>query len=168
MKKLVVFGLPGAGKSTLAASLAGRLGVDHHDLDRILFSGPGGAPLPLEAFRAAVAEITDADTWVVEGNYSKLADVTWDRADAVIWLDYPLRVLLWRGTKRSLRRLFGAEPRHGLTWRRAFVGSRSVLGNTIRKYRGNRGKYTARLDASRRLGVQVTRLKRPRSVCPDQ
>jgi len=164
MKKIVVFGLPGAGKSTLANMLATRLGVAHYDLDRTLFSGPGGKALPLEEFRAAVAAITCGDAWVVEGNYSKLADVTWDRADVVVWLDYPLPLLLWRGAKRSVRRLAGREPRRGLTFRRAFVGSRSVLGNTVRKYLRNRDKYRQQLDESRARGVDVVRFRRPRET----
>ncbi|MGH3318767.1 MAG: hypothetical protein ACRDN9_01075 [Streptosporangiaceae bacterium] len=71
MRKIVVFGLPGTGKTVLALRLAELLQLPHHDLDQVLFTQAG--PLPLEEFRARTAALTDASAWVVDGNYSKVA-----------------------------------------------------------------------------------------------
>lgn len=126
----------------------------------------GGGALPLEEFRARTAAITDAPSWVVDGNYSKLADVTWHRADLLIWLDYRLPLIVWRVTRRNLRRLSGREPSpaSASTWRRAFFSRRSVLANAVRKYLANRGRYRRQADQTAGLGVQVLRFRTPRQT----
>ena len=48
-------------------------------------------------------------TWVVDGNYSAHRDLIWSQAPTLVWLDYPLRVLLWRLLRRTLRRTLGKE-----------------------------------------------------------
>ena len=160
-RKIAVFGLPGTGKTTLAVRLASLIDVPCHDLDRVLFTADG--PLPLEEFRARTAALTATSGWVVDGNYSKLADVTWHRADAVIWLDYPLPLIISRVPRRNLRRLTGREPGPDgpFGWRRAFFSKRSVLANAVRKYLRNRGKYAAQLSETAALGVQVLRFRTP-------
>jgi shikimate kinase len=161
MRKIAVFGLPGTGKTTLALRLADILDVPHHDLDHVLFTASG--PLPLEEFRARTAVRTQAGGWVVDGNYAKLADVTWHRADTVIWLDYPLPLIVSRVTRRNLRRLTGREPAPDGTfgWKRAFFSRKSVLANAVRKYMRNRGKYAAQLSETAALGVGVLRFRTP-------
>jgi adenylate kinase family enzyme len=164
MLKIAVFGLPGAGKTTLAARLAELLDVPHHDLDEVLFTDDGA--LPLEEFRARTAAITDARAWIVDGNYSKLADLTWHRADLLIWLDYRLPLIVWRVTRRNLRRLSGREvaPATAATWRRAFFSRRSALANAIRKYLTNRARYRRQAAETSALGVQVLRFRTPRQT----
>ncbi|MET8438680.1 hypothetical protein ABZV61_39485 [Streptomyces sp900116325] len=79
----------------------------HTDLDDLLFTPDG--PLPLEEFRRQAGEITRTDGWIVEGNFSKLADVVWHRADTLVWLDFPLPLILYRVVRRSLRQLAGRD-----------------------------------------------------------
>jgi shikimate kinase len=164
MRKIAVFGLPGTGKTTLALRLAGLLGVPCHNLDHVLFTA--GGPLPLEEFRARTASLTQTGGWVIDGNYSKLADVTWHRADAVIWLDYPLPLIVSRVTRRNLRRLTGREPAPAGTfgWRRAFFSRKSVLANAVRKYMRNRARYAAQLSETAALGIPVLRFRAPRQA----
>jgi hypothetical protein len=161
MRKIVVFGLPGTGKTTLALRLASLIDVPCYDLDHVLFT-VGGA-LPLEEFRARTAALTATGGWVVEGNYSKLADVTWHRADAVIWLDYPLPLIVSRVTRRNLRRLTGREPAPDgpFGWGCAFFSKKSVLVNAVRKYMRNRGRYASQLSETAALGVRVLRFRTP-------
>jgi adenylate kinase family enzyme len=162
--QIAVFGLPGTGRSTLAVRLAEFLDVPHHDLDDVLFTADG--PLPLAEFRARTAAITEAPGWIVDGNYSKLADVTWHRAELLVWLDYRLPLIVWRVTCRNLRRLSGREvaPASAATWRRAFFSRRSVLANAVRKYLTNRSRYERQAAEAAGLGVQVLRLRTPRQT----
>jgi adenylate kinase family enzyme len=163
MRRIAVFGLPGTGKTTLAQRLGDLLGIEPHDLDQVLFTGDRA--LPLDEFRSRTAEITEGQTWIVDGNYSKLADITWHRADTLIWLDYRLPLIVWRVTRRNLRRLTGREPApDGFTWRRAFVGRRSVLGNAVRKYVNNRSRYARQSAEASELGVRVLRFRSPRQT----
>ena len=47
--------------------------------------------------------------WVIDGNYSAVRDIVWDRAEAVVWLDFPLRTVLWRYAIRTRRRIRTGE-----------------------------------------------------------
>ncbi|MFI9627068.1 adenylate kinase [Streptomyces sp. NPDC052042] len=165
MQKVALFGAPATGKTTLAARLASELGFRHTDLDDLLFTFDGA--LPLAEFRRQAAEITSGDAWIVEGNFSKLADVVWHRADVLVWLDFPLSLIVSRIVRRSLRQLTGREDSaqaRRLTWGRAFFGRRSLLRSAVRKYRNNRPRYVRQVDETAALGVEVVRLRSPREV----
>ncbi|MFF2852940.1 adenylate kinase [Streptomyces sp. NPDC058001] len=165
MRKIALFGPPATGKTTLARWLSVQLGHPHTDLDDILFT-PDGA-LPLDEFRRQAGEITRRDEWIVEGNFSKLSDVVWHRADVLVWLDFPLPLIVYRIVRRSLRQLAGrddsAQARR-LTWSTAFFSRRSLLRTAIRKYRTNRPRYARQVSETADLGVQVVRLRSPRDV----
>ncbi|MER6775267.1 adenylate kinase [Streptomyces bacillaris] len=165
MRRVALFGAPATGKSTLARRLSAELGVPHTDLDEILFTPLG--PLPLEDFRRQAAAVTATGGWIVEGNFAKLADVVWHRADLLVWLDFPLPLILYRITRRSLRQLAGREDSpqaRRLTWNSAFFGRRSLLRTAIRKYRANRPRYARQVAETAALGVEVVRLRSPREV----
>jgi adenylate kinase family enzyme len=97
-------GNSGSGKTTTAAALARNLGVPHIELDAI-FHQPGWTPLELEAFRSRVSENVSASTWVVDGNYSTVNELVWERADTVVWLDLSRSVVAGRVVARTLRRV---------------------------------------------------------------
>ena len=105
MKRVSVVGNSGSGKTTLAAELGRRLAAPHLELDSV-FHQPGWEPLPVEDFRARVAEFVAGERWVVDGNYSAVQDLIWQRADTVVWLDPPrrrvMRQLIWRTVRRAV------------------------------------------------------------------
>ena len=124
MERVLVVGTSGAGKTTLARDLAAALGARHVELDA-LFWEPGWQEAEVEDFRRRVAAALDVPRWVACGNYwSKAKDLTWARADTVVWLDLPARtcyrrivvrtvrrslgrVELWSGNRESIRNLWG-------------------------------------------------------------
>ena len=59
-----------------------------------------------DVFRARVAAAIARPTWVADGNYSKVRDLVWARADTVVWLDYPLPVVVARLVRRTLTRMW--------------------------------------------------------------
>ncbi len=103
VRRVSVVGNSGSGKSTTAARLAAKLGVPCIELDGV-FHQPGWTELPREEFRARVTEIVAADGWVIDGNYSAVRDIGWARADTVVWLDLPRRVVMPRIVWRTVRR----------------------------------------------------------------
>lgn len=160
MKKFALFGPPASGKSTIAQKLSAALDIPHTDLDEILFTEHG--PLPLDEFRSKAATATSEEAWVVEGNYSKLADVVWHRADVLVWLDLPLPLIVRRIVWRSLRQLTGLDTSaqaQRLTWNRAFFARRSLLRTAVRKYRNNRPRYARQIAETTALGIPVVRLR---------
>lgn len=106
--RLVVVGTSGSGKTTLAHGISERLRIPRVELDALNWE-PDWIQAPVDVFRARVEEATRGNTWVVDGNYGKARDIIWGRAELVVWLDYPLWVVLWQLFKRSARRLFTRE-----------------------------------------------------------
>lgn len=99
MQRVLVIGIPGAGKSTFSRALAGRTGLPLIHLDKE-FWRPGWVQTPRPEWRARVAELAARERWVMDGNYDSSLDLRLPRADAVFWFDYPrircLRRALWR------------------------------------------------------------------------
>jgi adenylate kinase family enzyme len=108
VRRVSVVGNSGSGKSRLARALAAQLGAPHVELDAI-FHQQNWAPLPVAEFRARVAMSVAAETWVVDGNYRSAQDLVWARADTVVWLDPPRRVVMRQILRRSCRRLLCRE-----------------------------------------------------------
>ena len=123
-------GNSGSGKSTVARALAAALGVPHVELDA-LFHQPGWQQLPLAEFVAVVDSRTSGDGWVADGNYSDTLDLVWSRADTVVWLDLPRRLVmrqvvgrtarrlarreeLWNGNRERLRSALNPDPRESI------------------------------------------------------
>jgi adenylate kinase family enzyme len=103
VRRVSVVGNSGSGKSTLAAGLAARLGVPFVELDSI-FHQPGWTELPRDEFRARVADRAAGDAWVIDGNYTAVRDLVWARADTVVWIDLPRRLVMRRVIGRTIRR----------------------------------------------------------------
>jgi adenylate kinase family enzyme len=64
-----------------------------------------------DLFKQRVARAVKGDAWVIDGNYGGRGarDLAWPRADTVIWLDPPLRVILARLFVRAVRRIRSRE-----------------------------------------------------------
>jgi adenylate kinase family enzyme len=103
VRRVSVVGNSGSGKSTLAAGLAARLGVPFVELDSI-FHQPGWTELPRDEFRARVGAVAAGEEWVIDGNYTAVRDLVWARADTVVWIDLPRRLVMRRVVGRTIRR----------------------------------------------------------------
>src|SRR5689334_18195575 len=106
VRRVSLVGVSGSGKSTLGRELARRLEVPYVELDAI-FHQPQWTPLPTEQFRTQVAAIAAGDGWVIDGNYSTVQPLVWERGDTVVGLDPPRRTVMRRIIWRSLRRAAG-------------------------------------------------------------
>jgi hypothetical protein len=140
VRRVSVVGTTGSGKTTFARALADALNVPHIELDA-LFWGPGWTMVPREVFLARADAATAGDAWVTDGNYggAGVRDIVWRRADAVIWLDYPLRVIFWRLLRRTLARIrsgkeFWPGTGNRETVRGAFFSRQSLFIWLLRTY----------------------------------
>jgi len=95
MQRVLVIGIPGAGKSTFSRKLAQRTGLPLIHLDKEFWQ-PGWKVTPREEWRPKVASLVARDAWVMDGNYDSSLDLRLPRADMVVWFDYPRRVALPR------------------------------------------------------------------------
>lgn len=109
MRRVLVIGSGGAGKSTLAAELAARLGLPLVHLDA-QFWNPGWRETPKDEWQARVRELAAAPAWVMDGNYGGTFDVRMAACDTVIFLDLPRVQCLTRAVRRWLRYRGGTRP----------------------------------------------------------
>jgi adenylate kinase family enzyme len=114
----------------LARRLAAQLQVPHIELDA-LFWGPGWAMSPTDAFLRQVEDALRRESWVVDGNYfGRLGERVLAAADLVVWLDPPLRTIVWRLLRRTIARIRSRETMWGTnreTWRGAFLSRNSLF-----------------------------------------
>lgn len=109
MKKVLVIGSGGAGKSTFATSLGRVLDIEVIHLDAFYWK-PGWIETPKPEWREKVAALVKRDTWIIDGNYSGTFDIRFAACDTVIFLDVARRVCLWRVLKRLLLYRRGGRP----------------------------------------------------------
>lgn len=110
MRRIVVVGSSGSGKTTFARRLARVLSLPYLELDSVFHRG-GWNRLEGEQFRDEVARFAEGSRWVADGNYTSQGtrEVLWPRADTVVWLDLPKQVVMWRVIARTLRRVVTRE-----------------------------------------------------------
>lgn len=109
--RISVVGNSGAGKTTLARTLAERLELPHLELDSVAQQA-NWTLLDAPEFRRRVGEFIAGPRWITDGNYTKpgVLDLIWSRAETVIWLDLPRALAVSRVVRRSLGRLVTREP----------------------------------------------------------
>jgi adenylate kinase family enzyme len=145
LRRVVVVGTSGSGKSTFARALAQALRLPCVELDAH-FWGPGWTPRDPEPFRHRIADLAAGEGWVVDGNYGVVRSVLWPRATDVVWLNYGRVTVFSRILWRTVRRVATQEPlwsgnRESL--RKAFGSKDSILLWSISTYAKNRAKYPA-------------------------
>ena len=109
MQRVLVIGPCGAGKSTAAVEIGGLLGLPVHHLDRLHWRA-GWVESTRDELRAALAPILAGERWLIDGNYGGTMAGRLDRADTVVYLDYPTRVCLWRALVRVWRHRGQSRP----------------------------------------------------------
>jgi adenylate kinase family enzyme len=164
-RKIAVVGISGNGKTTLARRLARRLDVPYVELDALNHL-PGWTEASPEALRIAVKDAMRSDGWVLDGSYhSKIGDIVFERADAVVWLDQPLPLVLWRLVRRAIRdirtkrELFNGNRQ---SWRMAFFVRDSLVSFAVKSYFRRRREWPAYFARFRAL--EVVRLRSPKAV----
>ena len=99
MRRVLVIGISGAGKSTFARVLGAKTELPVIHLDKE-FWRPGWTQTPRSEWRAKVAELVEGEQWIMEGNYAGTLDLRLPRTDTVVWFDYPAAKCMGRVLKR--------------------------------------------------------------------
>ncbi|MDQ6673093.1 MAG: AAA family ATPase [Chloroflexota bacterium] len=166
MRRVVVVGVTGAGKTTFASALAARLGVAHIELDALHWE-PNWVMAELEVFRDRVARAVAADRWVADGNYAKARDLVWSRADTLVWLDYSFALTFTRLVRRTLVRVTTGQDLYSGNrerFREQFFSRDSLFLWAIQSYPKHRATYPELFGSNPYRHLQVVRLRNPRTA----
>lgn len=109
-RKIIITGTSCTGKTTLGHELSKQLGIPQIDLDDLHFL-PDWEVKENAAFISEVNSVIDQhDEWIVSGSYqTKMKETVWQKANIIIWLDLPLRIILQRYFRRTFRRVVFKE-----------------------------------------------------------
>jgi adenylate kinase family enzyme len=109
MQRVLVIGSGGSGKSTLAVQLGEILNLEVSHLDKFYWRAGWVESKPDEWLKK-VTELTDRDSWIIDGNYSGTLEVRLRKCDTIVFLDMPRLICLWRIVKRFLLYRDGTRP----------------------------------------------------------
>lgn len=109
MKKIMVIGCPGSGKSTFSRALHNVTGIPLFHLD-MLYWNADRTIVDKAVFRERLADTMQKNEWIIDGNYSSTIELRLQACDTVIFLDYPLEVCLEGVQERK------GKPRTDMPW----------------------------------------------------
>jgi len=109
MRRILIIGSGGAGKSTVATRLGQLLNLEVHHLDKFYWR-PGWVETPREEWRQIVTELIDRDSWIIDGNYGGTLELRLQKCDTIVFLDMPRLLCVWRIVKRNFRYRNGGRP----------------------------------------------------------
>jgi len=99
MRRILIVGNSGGGKSTLARRLGEKLSLPVVHLD-VIFWKPGWVEVGDDIFRAEVARALQAPAWICDGNFSGTWNIRMPLADTIVWIQQPRIVCLLRAVWR--------------------------------------------------------------------
>ena len=110
MKKIIVIGCPGSGKSTLSRELHSKTGIPLYHLDMLNWNADR-TTVEKSVFLERLSDVLEKDEWIIDGNYGSTMELRMQRCDTILFLDYPLDVCLDGVSKRR------GQPRSDMPWK---------------------------------------------------
>jgi adenylate kinase family enzyme len=161
--RILVYGVTGSGKTTLAGRIAERTGLPWHALDDLTWE-PGWVAVPPEEQRRRVETVCAGEQWILDTAYSQWMDVPLARVELIVGLDYPRWLSLGRLIRRSLLRTVDRRVIcNGNTESLRQLFSRdSIVVWHFRSF--TRKRTRIRAWAADRSGPAVVRLTSPRAT----
>ena len=109
MKKVIVIGCSGSGKSTVSRTLHNKTGIPLYHLD-MMYWNADKTTVEKSVFLERLFAVLEKDEWIIDGNYGSTMELRMVACDTVIFLDYPLDVCL-----DGIRARRG-KPRSDMPW----------------------------------------------------
>ena len=109
MKKVIVIGCPGSGKTTFAKKLGDKTGLPLYHLDAI-WHKPDRTHISREEYDLRLGEILAFDSWIIDGNYSRTIESRLSACDTVFLFDLPKEICL----EGAISRL--GKDRYDMPW----------------------------------------------------
>ena len=93
LKKVLIIGCPGSGKSTFARQLQKTVNLPLYYLD-MLFWNADKTTVTAEEFDEKLDKILKRDEWIIDGNYSRTMEKRLERCDTVFFFNLPTEVCI--------------------------------------------------------------------------
>ncbi len=100
MKKVLIIGCCGSGKSYFARELAQLTGLPLYHIDRIRWR-TDWTLMPREEFIPIIKDIMNCDEWIIDGNYINSLELRLSYADTIFYFDIPTEECLSNISERK-------------------------------------------------------------------
>ncbi|OPA73799.1 AAA family ATPase [Paenibacillus selenitireducens] len=112
MKKIVIIGSGGSGKSTFSHKLGELTQLPVYHLDALYWK-PGWIPTPKDEWDTFQKELILKNEWIIDGNYGRTLEIRMSEADTIIFFDLSRWVTTYRIIKRRI--MYHGKTRPDLT-----------------------------------------------------
>ena len=161
-QRILIYGVTGSGKTSLAARLRELTGLPWTEVDSLTWE-PGWIEVPTDLQRERIAAICSQERWILDSAYAKWIDIPLARVDLIIGLDYPRAVSLLRLLRRTFMRAWDKKPicnGNFESWRIVF-STQSIL---VWHFKSFRRKSKRIREWERDGSIPVLRFTRPHHV----
>ena len=93
MKKVIIIGCPGSGKSTFARKLSAITGLPLYHLD-MMYWNKDRTTVEKDVFVERLRNAMSEDMWIIDGNYNSTMEMRLKECDTVFFLDYPTQICI--------------------------------------------------------------------------
>ena len=109
MKKIIVIGCPGSGKSHFSRELNKITDIDLYHLD-MMYWNADKSTVDRSIFLQRLTDALNKEAWIIDGNYTSTMELRMSRCDTVFFLDLPVEVCLDGVASRR------GKPRTDMPW----------------------------------------------------
>lgn len=109
MKKIIIIGSPGAGKSVFSKKLSEVTKIPLYHID-MMYHNADGTHISREELKEKFKEIFNEEKWIIDGNYQKTIEMRLKECDTVFLLDFPTEICV-EGAKSRV-----GKQREDLPW----------------------------------------------------
>jgi adenylate kinase family enzyme len=143
--RYVIVGTSGAGKTTFAREFAAARRLPYIELDDLHWSS-NWTPKAPDEFSRAVQQATEGAAWVLDGSYSAVRGIYWQKATHIVWLNFSRTTVFTRIIRRTIWRTLTRQKLWAgniETFTKSFLSRQSILLWSFTTYARNKSRYAA-------------------------
>lgn len=160
MKRVLIIGNAGSGKTTFSTALAEKTGLPLFHLDQLYWQGHW-EHITREEFDIALQEELEKPAWIIDGNFNRTLPHRLSFCDTVFFFDLPRWVCLWGITERVLKNFGKTRKDMGGDCPEYFDSQKRALYRNVRTFnREHRADYYKLLEDAKNTEVIVFRSRR--------